>query len=96
MIDVRPAESTIESNVLGHDDCLEEASSVSDVVRLIVPSQLSNVVEECLRLLLVGQVQLGRQIHDLQLDNVLLIWKRFGELPEDVWCNLGDVPGVFA
>lgn len=38
----------------------------------------------CSHLLVVGQVELGSQIEDLQFDNVLLVGEAFGHLPEDI------------
>lgn len=47
-------------------------------------------------LLGVGQVELGCQIDDLQLDNVLFCREGLGHFSQDVRCNLGDVLTVLA
>lgn len=47
-------------------------------------------------LLGVGQVELSRQIDDLQLDNVLLIGEGLGHLAQHIRCDLGHVLAVLA
>lgn len=49
-----------------------------------------------LYLLRVGQVELGSQVDDLQLDNIFLCCEGLGHFPQDVRCNLGDVLTVLA
>lgn len=47
-------------------------------------------------LLRVGQIELGCQVDDLQLNNVLLCCEGLGHFSQDIRCNPGDVLTVLA
>jgi len=50
----------------------------------------------CSHLFGVGEIELGGQIDDLQLDDVFFVGERLGHLPQDVGGDLRDVLAVFA
>lgn len=55
---------------------------------------LSFVFETCL--FRVGEIQLGRQVYDLELHNVLLVGERLRHLPQHIWSNLRHVLAVLS
>lgn len=55
---------------------------------------LSFVFESCL--FGVGEIQLGCQVYDLELHNVLLIGERLRHLPQHIWSDLGHVLAVLS
>ncbi len=56
----------------GQHEGAQEARAVPDVVVLVVLGQVEHVLTQQLRLFRVRDVQLGGQVQDLQLHNVLL------------------------
>lgn len=54
----------------------------------------SLVLETCL--FGVGEIQLGRQVYDLELHNVLLVGERLRHLPQHIWSNLRHVLAVLS
>ena len=54
------------------DHLAHEASTIPDVVVLVVLSQVKHVLTQEFGLLGVGQTQLGGEIQDLELNNVFL------------------------
>ena len=58
--------------VSGQHQGAQEAHAVTDVVVLVVLGEVEHVLTQQPRLFGVGDAQLGRQVEDLQLDDVLL------------------------
>lgn len=86
-------------DVLGEQLGLEKKSPPATAIFLFFFYKGTHSFVLCLTssyLLGVGEVEFGRQVDGLQLDNVLLRCERFGDLAQHVGRNLGHALAVLA